>query len=1015
MRNAKCEMDSAFRIPHSAFSSEKGVALLIVVSLLTVVGIIGVAFAFSMFLETQAARQFVATTQARYVAETGVSLARALLAEDRVATRVDTLGEPWSAAFAGEAVDVDADDQVDAAWRPVADLDGAAIGRYAARVQDESSKANLNAGQAEPPPTGAGAIDLVALFSAAGVHDPSAAAAALEAYRYGVDARPGVALVDDDGDGSVDEADEYEPLAPAGDDRRLEGLGDLAGVGFSAQDLERLRRVATVYSADVNVSLAGRLRINVNTATANELFDELLEAGVSDPWLAAVNMADYADPDLDISRLTRAAEDVVIGAGGPIGGWTWSMDPTGHYESGQAGGEPLAWTVASGSGRYRLRALGLDGQPVGDVTIGGETRHAVDPGEYLGTWDLRTPLAVSVAHPAGEARMCAFRGVGLVPEAPVAGTLVRGIEAVRINEVMVEPVVELPVVEASFSQQGSDWGCQVGEAVCQNAGVGQGRWTWTSTRLAAGRYRVRVFGAEAGQTVGEAALGGDSELLRHGETHPKTTTVGSDGKFTLTLGKSDGDGTYYLKRVQLSLQPDGEYVELINLSDAPIDASGWRLEGEATGGRQAQLPAGAVIPAHGVLVAAVDLDDTQLGLDHDGLDAREAWQIPPEATAVQLVFAGGGPAPDDDWLKGSLPDGASARLILRAGDAVVDEVEYLLPAPPELQSLEKGDPTAIGDTDGDGVDDLWYPSLRLFTAGMANDNEGLSEQEGTELVTHDPARDIAILNRPLTGVGELAGVPSGTAWRPFTSADLAKIVDRLTVDGIRLQAAGALQAGDDAWEEIESGYSFTGSPGLDDAGLWQWSGLPSGEYRLSAYGWNGEQLAVRTRGPDGTWNEWSPALTADAQGRLVLGRVQVGEADAAVGALAIHVACLSPGGVCHLTHLWLDPRLVRVGPVNVNTAPVEVLRALPGVTAAVAERIVAGRPYGDWQNKGRGVGDLLVGDVLGSTEEDRLALFRRLAHLVTTRSDVFEIIALGQATVADRPVAAQRIVTVVQR
>jgi len=134
-----------------------------------------------------------------------------------------------------------------------------------------------------------------------------------------------------------------------------------------------------------------------------------------------------------------------------------------------------------------------------------------------------------------------------------------------------------------------------------------------------------------------------------------------------------------------------------------------------------------------------------------------------------------------------------------------------------------------------------------------------------------------------------------------------------------------------------------------------------------------------------------------------------------VGALAIHVACLSPGGVCHLTHIWLDPRLVRVGPVNVNTAPVQVLRALPGVTAAVAERIVAGRPYGDWQDKGRGIGDLLVGDVLGSTEEDRLALFRRLAHLVTTRSDVFEIIALGQAMVADRLVAAQRIVTVVQR
>lgn len=995
--------------------SQRGVALLIVVSLLTVMGIIGVAFAFSMFLETQAARQFTAATQARYVAESGVSLARALLDEDRAATRIDTSGELWSAAFEGDAVDVDADGRIDAAWRPAADLAGASIGRYAARVQDESSKANLNAGQAEPPETGAGAINLVTLFAAAGVGDAVAAAAALEAYRYGDDERPGVALVDDDGDGAVDEADEYEPLAPAGDDRRLEGLGDLAAVAsFDQDDLDRLRRVATVYSADVNVSLAGRLRINVNTATAEELFDELLEAGVSDPWHAAANMADYVDPDLDISRLTRASESVLMTDQGPLGGWAFDAEPVGHYASDTPGGS-LTWTVASGAGRYRLRALGIADQPVGDVTIGGTTRQAVTSGESLGTWDLSQPLEVTVVHPDGEEATCAFRGVELVPEAPVGGTLVRGIEAVRINEIMVEPVVEFSIAEASFNAQGSDWGCPAGQAHCQNGGVGQGRWTWTSHRLAAGRYRVRVFGAASGQTVGQAVVGGDPELLGHGQTHTQTAAVGSDGKFTLTLGKSDADGTYYLARVHLSLQPDGEYVELINLSDAPIDASGWRLEGEATGGRQAQLPAGSVIPAHGVLVAAVDLDDTQPGLDGDGLNAREAWQIPPDAIAVQLVFAGGGPSPDDDWLKATLADGASARLILRAGDAVVDEVEYQLPAPPELQSLEKGDPTAIGDSDNDGTDDLWYPSLRLFTAGAGNDNEGLTEQEGLELVTHDPAHEIAILNRPLTGVGELAGLSSGTAWRPFTSTDLAKVVDRLTVDGLRLETAGALLAGEEDWEEIEGGYSFTGTPGLDTAGLWQWELVPGGEYRLSVYGWSGEQLAVRARRPDSSWEDWSPALTADAQGRVVVGRIRLGDDDAATATLAVQVACLSPGGVCHVSHLWLDPRLVRLGPVNVNTAPAEVLRALPGVTAAVAERLIAGRPYGDRQDKARGIGDLLLGDVLGSMDEDRLSLFRRLAHLVTTRSDVFEIICVGQATAQGRVVATQRIVTVVQR
>ncbi len=88
---------------------------------------------------------------------------------------------------------------------------------------------------------------------------------------------------------------------------------------------------------------------------------------------------------------------------------------------------------------------------------------------------------------------------------------------------------------------------------------------------------------------------------------------------------------------------------------------------------------------------------------------------------------------------------------------------------------------------------------------------------------------------------------------------------------------------------------------------------------------------------------------------------------------------------------------------------------LPGVSAAVADRLIAGRPYGDRQEKARGIGDLLLGDVLGATEEDRLGLFRRLAHLVTTRSDVFEVISLGQATAQGHPLATQRIVTVVQR
>ena len=92
-----------------------------------------------------------------------------------------------------------------------------------------------------------------------------------------------------------------------------------------------------------------------------------------------------------------------------------------------------------------------------------------------------------------------------------------------------------------------------------------------------------------------------------------------------------------------------------------------------------------------------------------------------------------------------------------------------------------------------------------------------------------------------------------------------------------------------------------------------------------------------------------------------------------------------------------------------------VATSLNVATATLADRIIAGRPYGDQRQKGRGIGDLLLGMVLGSDEEEKLEVFRRLAHLLTTRSDVFQILSLGQTAADGTPGASQRITAVVQR
>ncbi|MBI4341352.1 MAG: general secretion pathway protein GspK [Candidatus Omnitrophica bacterium] len=994
-------------------------------SLLTVIGIMGVAFAFSTHLETREALQFVATNQARYVAEAGVAFARALLEEDQASSGVDDSTEGWATYGRGSDIDTDGDRIRDARWWPLQDPDARASGRYAWQITDEAGKANLNVAEADPSLARPGAINLISVLQRAGLDGQRASttAAAIVAYRLGPDGKPGRAGIDDDADGAIDEADEYQPMALLGDDRRLEGMEELAAIaGFSAEELGRLAAFATVYSWDLNVSASGAARVNVNTTVAEELLSMLLDAGVRDPWQAAVNLSDAADRDVAMSRVTRSSQMIAITDQGALGSWTWSGAPSGHYASAQPGGAPLSYSATVTPGTYRVLARGLQAVKVGDVTIEGRLKRSVDPDESLGLLTLSGSVPIEVANREPTGTRCAFQGIELVSETAQSGVVVRGVEAIRFNEVMAEPVIELEATEATFNPQGSDWGCPVGSAACTNSGVGEGRWSWTVPGLRPGRYAVRVFGASPGQTVGLITIDGTTPPpLTHGQAHPATLLVGSDHRVDLAIGKTGADGTYYFQKLHVSAQPDGEYVEFINLSDGDIDMSGWSIEGELTAGRQAHLPAGSVIRAHGLLVAAVDLDDHQTGLQNNGLSARQVWEMPSSAAAVQLEFPSGAPSLDDDWLKIALPAGTMPRLMLRQGTNIVDEVEYPL-APTStsvFQSLEKGDPSLIIDANGNSMDDGWYASLRLYTPGEPNDNEGLKEQVGVQTIIHDPAREVRVLNRPLAGVGELVGLSSGVAWRPFASGELAKIVDRLTVYGHRLEAEGHFlgeEGGDNAWHERADGAFEHYDPAQADVvGRWQWTELVDGHYRLNLYGRPGEQLAVRWWQADGAPSPWSPALSTDAQGRAVVGLVTIGMQQTPPNTLALDVRCASLSGVCHLDAVQLDPQLIRMGVVNINTAPREVLLALPGMTAGLADRLIAGRPFGNQGGKGRGIGDLLVGDVLGTDEETKLAVFEQLGHLVTTRSSVFQILSVGQALNGDRATATQRIQAIVQR
>ena len=556
IRNGKVSVPiphSPFRIPHS----EGGIALLVVVSVLTVIAIMGVSFVFSMHLETQAARHFSDVTRARYVAEGGIAVARALLDEDRLGSRIDDLSETWASHFSGDDVTVEPD-AVSSRWWTLEDPVQDVLGRYAVFIRDEAGKANVNTALADPDAAGVDAVNLTTLLGSAGVTDAASVASAIERARYGADGRPGVAQVDDDRDGAVDEPDEYQGLALRGDDRRFESMEELLGVGgLDAATLKNLAAVATVYSWDSNVSLSGVARVNLNTATADELLSVLLSTGADDPWQMAANMADYADEDLAISRVSKVSLRHDLSDLGALGDWEWEATPLpGHYTTDLPDGRPLVWKVSVPTGTFRVLVHGVPGTKVGDVTLEGQSKRSMDSGESFGELTLSGEVTVQVTHAEPSGTTCAFQGIEVVPTDDTSGfssTVVRGIEAIRINEIMVTPTSELSVGGAVFDPQTSGWLCTGG--ACSNSGTGQARWSWTDPFIQPGRYYVRVFAA-AGQTVGEVRVGNQTLKLVSGQLHPATISVGTDQKVTLTISKTPSDGTYYFQKAVLTVEPD---------------------------------------------------------------------------------------------------------------------------------------------------------------------------------------------------------------------------------------------------------------------------------------------------------------------------------------------------------------------------------------------------------------------------------------------------------------------------
>ncbi len=1032
----------------------KGVALILVVSILAVTGIMAVSFAFTMRLELKAAMNFMEATRASYLAEAGIGYAQAVLREDE--RDIDSFEDKWHTVFAGSDVDNDGDGEKDSKWIYVYGETGDTVGRYAVLVRDSTSLLNINIANKHnlsPLKITEGwtpyELDLQKFLATFQLEDSEKTYEDILEYRYGYDGAPGELGVDDnqnqrilgsDGidnnaDGIIDEAGEgidepmeFVPHAPYADDNAFETPFELAKIESIPRDsFNNIYAYITSYSVDKNVDVEGRLKENINFMDATTLAVLLQDAGCRDPFQKAVNIIDACDEDFSQSAVTKLYNRLTAINRGPIGDWIWK---SGHYESDLKDGEPLTLTwINLPEGEYYIGMFGLEDEFVGDVTVNDMTQRSVRHGEILRfgaiSFEDRT-LELKITNREEDAT-CYFAYLELYPRLGQKGfssVQIRGVEGIRISEIMVKPIIAM----SSFSGQnpGGDWSWQGSyfQNDDPNGGKsGEGAWTWKN--VPDGKYYVRLFSGLTGQEIGDVEINGarsrgmlDGDLFGDGGVISVT-----GGKIIVRIQNNRSSGSTYFYSIELSREPDGEYIELVNLTPREVSLGGWSLVGPSKEGWPASIPLGTVIGPDRHLVLCVDKDDSQGGIDNNGISFIDIWG---KESSAELHFVRS-VNPSSDLLSNDPFPGGNIITLKDPMGHIVDQVEYFTGNVSENKSLERSDPSFVMDSNSNGIPDNWYLSKaeENATPGLPNDNDGMKEKIGEEIIEHD-ITEVEVKNKNFSSAGEIAFVSSGLEeWQAMPLEDISKIADRLTVFGLRLEAEGHIVTGSEGgWRIAQRASPLTDhfeSGDVDSVGMWRWKekqGLKDGYYTLRIFGEEEEEIQVSVHLADETWTPFTPPLTPGPDGSILFGNIEIGtgnEVSTPSGVLELEIKNASKTGSAHFDFIRLDPVNDIDGRININTASKKVLSVLPGVDEAVTESIVDNRVYGDKNGLRLGTGDLIFSDALGSSDSEKKKIFKQISNLITVHSGIYRIIVTGQVMEDSRVLAEKKIWVVFER
>jgi type II secretory pathway component PulK len=1027
---------------------DDGIALILVVSVLAVAGIMAVSFAFTMRLELKAAANYMEAARASYVSQAGITYAQQVLKEDD--RFIDSFEDTWHTLFTGTDVDNDSDGQPDSKWINVYDETGDAVGRYAVLVRDENSFLDINLAyrhNLSPLKVTEGwtayELDLKTFLDSLGLKDVEKTYEDIVNFRYGPDGQPGETGIDDnqnqrilDSDGidnnangivdeageGIDEPFEFTPLAPYGDDSAFETPFELTKIkSIPRQDLQKIYPYITTYAVDKNIDVEGRIRDNINTMDAQSLAVLLEDAGIRDPFQKAVNIIDACDDDFSQSVITKLFNRLSAVNRGPIGDWIWRG---GHYESDVKDGQPLTITwINLPEGEYYIGIFGIKDELVGDVTVNDMTQQSVRHGEILriGAMSFENKILNLTIKNTTDS-VCYFSHIELYPRLGQQGfsaNEIRGVEGIRINEIMVKP----SITKNTFSGQepGGDWKWQNGfyQNDEPNGGkAGEGEWTWKD--IPDGRYYVRLFASTADQPIGDVEINGsrskdviDGGLFGNG----KTVSV-NGGKFTVRIQNNRQSGSTYFRAMELRQGPDVEYVELINLTPKEVNLSGWTLDGPSKEGWPATIPLGTTIGPHEHLVLCVDKDDTQSGINNNDISFVSVWG---KEKSIGLHFLKA-ITPASDLLSDSPFIGGNFITLKDPMGHIVDRQEYFSTNVPENKSLEKSDPSFVSDSNSNGTDDNWFASTakKGGTPGLPNDNDGMREKISEEEIIEHYDTEVNVKNKNFSSIGEIAFVPTGLDdWSTIPIEDVAKIADRLTVFGLRLEAEGHIVKGSEGdWRIVQRAAPLTDrfeNGELDSVGTWRFTkedGLDNGYYKLLIFGEEGEAVSASMHLADDTWTSFTPPLTPGPNGAIFFGNIEVGTKSAVStpdGTLELKIRNSSDTGAAHFDFIRLEPLNNIYGRININTASKKVLASLPGIDDSTADNIINQRVFGDNNGLKLGIGDLIYTNALGSADMDRKNRFKQIANLVTIHSDSYRIIVTGQMLEKGKVVAEKKI------